>query len=509
MRNLANRVVLVVSCLGFSVAHAGTVPKALVLDLQRQDVQTLGKGLEDVFGRSPVQGRFDEEVRSDYWWGSVRIQGIAYSFNLSDIHVSPEAGRVRVDLAVTNLVTNIERISFNDSGSKFCRDVPMDTEGAAVPVGTDLTPWVDEAKGFHVAAANTGVGLNSDNFAVGRPAECHAIWGFNWLLRRVIPWTSGLVRDRVKEGIEQAIAREVDKLSAEYAKYLDVRVTLPFDAAPIPAFYATLGIWPDAVELTPGHLKFYIGADVEFDPDPRFEAEEEKAVTVSKLLGLGEQLPSYVGVARSLLEHVLKEANDKGLLTFDIGKADAGEAGELLTAGVVALMVPDATNRFDPEAPVELNFGGAASVDVSVDPDGGPGGIPIIDFCLQGLSLGFSVEGKPYYTMNVDARLSVALGFDQRTRRMKLIFQHLGVTYRSGAFAADLSPAPTDLTFNVDFLDFFVKQLNDRMAADGKDVLEMMLPRFGLGSRQVDFLGVGVREDFITLDATIRPGFTR
>ena len=147
-------------------AVAAPVPKALVLSLERQDLESLGKGLEDIFARTPVKGRYNQTLQNDYWWGSVRVEGISYQFNLANIRLTPEAGRLRVDLDVTGLVTNIDKISFNESGSRYCRDIALSTLGANIPVGTDLIPWIDEEHAFHVAAANTDVALTARNFAV-------------------------------------------------------------------------------------------------------------------------------------------------------------------------------------------------------------------------------------------------------------------------------------------------------------------------------------------------------
>ena len=150
------------------------------------------------------------------------------------------------------------------------------------------------------------------------------------------------------------------------------------------------------------------------------------------------RLPSYFGIARPFIENVVGEANAKGLFSFKVDRGIAPDASDLLSAGVVALMIPDAATRFLPEAPVALEFGGAADVKTSMEMPGGPGGIPIIDFRLSGLKLGLAVAEAPYYDLSLDVCLSLGIGYEPTAKEFQLLFSSMSANVVKGAFAADL-----------------------------------------------------------------------
>ncbi len=481
---------------------SSSVPKALLLNLERSDLGAFAEGLSDVFADRPIAGRFDERIEQSYWFGTVGVEGIGYSFGISDIQTTPQNGYVRAAVSVDNLEANIDILTFNDARTMYCENIPVTANGVSIPVATNARPWIDADHNFHLVVDGSEVILGSDNFAIGEPAACHTIWGFNWLVRRIIPWTSGLLRSRVAASVESAIGKVADELTEQYGALLQVGVTLPVSKPPVPPFYATVRLWPDSVVITPERFRFQVGAEVTFDPDLRL-AEETESRSLVDLLPAG-QLPSFLGLARDFIEHVVAEANAKGLLSFRIDRSVAPESADLLSAGVVSLMIPDAQTRFAPEAPVALAFNGATAVHTAVEPCGGPGGIPIIDFQLTGLKVGVSIDDAPYYDMSLDVHVRVAAGYSSERRRLELAFVALDAKLVTGAFASGLTPAPIDQSFSQEFLTFFVKQLNDKVKAEHSSIFSLDLPNLALGSKTVNFVGSSFRDDYLTLDAVIR-----
>lgn len=479
-------------------ARAAAVPDAMVLRLEAADLSAMAEGLRERFFDGPIEGRTDERFEQDYWLSAFGVEGLSYRFEIERIHLTPRQGRLHAEIQLQNLEINVERVFFNSSGSLFCRNMPLSSAGATIPVSADLEPRATD-RTLAVDASNVRVGLWRGNYQPGEPAECRTFWGFNWLLRRVMPLAAQLLRPALELKIERRLEAAARDAASALGDVLTAEITLPFDRDPVPSFNATVGLWPSSVSITPAHVQLAFGADVEISRSPPPKARPADDARLARLTHL---LPSYLGVSRRLLEATLREANAQGLFHARIGGASMPEPSDLLVAASLAPFLPDAATRFRREDRVALAMSGARNISVVVLPCG-PGGIPIIDVVVDDLAVGIEVESRPYYDMRLGMRLSFAAGV--RTSDQKLVFgiEHVTTEFRSGAFAPGLAPAPADARFLAEPFDDFMGRIDERLSAGAGRILEVTMPEVAFGSRRLAFIGSSAREDYVTLDARV------
>lgn len=472
---------------------------ALIVSLEHGDLGRFAQGLVEGPLKAPMTGRYEERISQEYWFATVGVQGIAYSFRIADLRLVPRDGHLHADVQISDLNVNVEWLTFNESGSRFCQNVPIWSGQSHIPAWGDVHVG---ASGRRVAVETSGVGigLGGDNFVFGEPAYCDTIWGFNWLVRYLVPWIGGLARDRIAEGVAEAAAKAAREVGQDLDQMLSINITWPFDIEPAPAFYATVGIWPHKIETTPDRFKVVMGADLDLDPD----TAERPALPQAKPRRFASLFDtSFLGLGRPLLAMVLQEANEKGLFNLTLSQTSAPKAQDLLKAHTLAPILPDAATRFAPDTPISLELANAARTAVSLEPMG-PGGFPIIDMLIEGLPLRIDAAGAPYYHATLDLNLRFAFGYDAPNRRLVLSFQSFDARYAGGRFADGLSPAPTDTRTDLTAFTALVRQIEGRLVGGAGSMFSLEVPDLALGERTLRLWGSSVREDYVTLDAIIQ-----
>jgi len=475
---------------------------SMILDLGHDDMLELGQGIEDLLGQAPITGRYDQHISEPLSFATVGIDGVSYSFDLEGLSLDPDQGRIHAQVQVKDLNVTIERLSFNDSGSMYCTNVPITSSTNFIPVTFDVVPSVTDRR-TALAVEQIQIALASDNFQVGQPAECHTVWGFNWLVRRILPLTARIVRSRIADGVEQAISTLVDQLSERNAEVLQISFTWPFKIDPVPAFYATIHVWPSDVEVTPEHFRFGLGADVSFDPDPVVQTpHEEENLSLYRRL-FSDAQPSYLGVARSFLEQLVGAANQQGLFDLTLDRKSLPQGADLMDAAHLSQVLPDAATRFAPDTPVAWTFSKAQTITVATA-DSGEDGVPTLEVHLGGLGLQLMVGGKPYYEMTTDAVLRFGFGFNHERGELGLTFESFASQVKDSHFAPELTPQPADTRFDNERFTELVQVMSSRLRGDDGRLLTLALPNIHVGRRTLELLGSSVRDDFVTLDARVQ-----
>lgn len=477
--------------------------EAFLLRLQAHDLRALIKGLEQGFRRNPIQGRYDEPIFSEHPLGTLGVHGLHYSFRIAALDVLPAGGYLAATLRLEDVQVMVDRVTFDEEQTRWCTKLPLSSAGGAIPAYADATVVVDDRL-VDLNVTRQGVGLDASNFRIGRPDHCEAVWGFNWLIRRVTPWLAGVIRDRIKESIAEAVVDVARRAVQSLNDMLQITITLPFSAKPAPDFYATVSVWPAAFEVDHDRVSFGMGADVVVDPDflPRATAVRQLP-SESWRQALGSALmPTYAAVRRAFLSSVLGEANRKGLLRFRVDPRRVPAAAVYLTTATIAGIIPDAAVRFAPDAAFALVAGGAATTGIRLEPQG-PGGLPILVFELRGLRVDIEAAGRPYYELMVDLDVALQAGYDAATRQLTLGTTSVTAVARRHAFAAGLEPAPADANFDEEQFAQVIQRLSAIFEQESGRLIGIGVPDVVVGDRRLEFLGSELREDAVTVDGRI------
>jgi hypothetical protein len=474
-----------------------TAQRALVLNLATTDLDALADGIRAGFFSDAISGRFDEPISSDHWFGTVSVRGIRYSFRLNDIAIVPQSGRLAVAVSLSQVRIVIDRIDFNESGSRHCVGMPLSSGGYAIGGSASVAPFVHERE-LVLLVPERHVELNDDNFNAEQPAACDVAWGFNWIISRAMPWVVERARGVIADAIAERVALSLQEFGKGLNDYLAVGITWPFDLPPAPPFYATASLWPTALTVDPDGAQFVLGADVTFDPDHRGWRDDNEA-EAWWLTRPRAHVPSYLGIGKDLFQAILSAANAGGLFTAYIDQTVWPVAADVLTAGGIAPLLPDLATRFEADEPVLITMSGAVSTATTLRQEGQNADM---DFKLNGLRVALSVRGEPYYSFAVDTTIRLSNAYDPSNRNLSLTWSGLELVHKGGAFAPNLTPPVSDTRFVAAALPAWTKSLYTRLQ-DAGDGPGLTIPEIGLGGYVLTPEGVSVRGDVIALDARL------
>jgi hypothetical protein len=472
------------------------VTDALMVNLQENDLDSITAGIAGMLAGETFTGRSDELIQQDAWLTTIGVQGIAYSFRIAGVEVTPENGYLAAAVRLADVQINVENIYLDSSNSWGCRNLPISSAGHEVPATSNVSVWAAD-RTLQISASTSHVGLDGDNFQVGSPAECDGALGVGWLLRQVLPWVVGLARDRIAEGAAAAAEGLARKTGESLNNYLNFAVTLPVSVPPAQGFNATVALWPERIEITPSRFRLLGGAHVELDPDPRLADEKSLPKALAKL---PEALPSWIGLGRPLFAAIAAEASSKGLLDLQVDAEKIPWAERHLTVATLATILPDAADRFPADAPVSITIDGAAGSNVGLVPCG-PGGIPIIESVLSDVTMTISVADEVYYRVGGDLVVALGAGYRQDERELALAFDSLTFKVKSHGFAPGVSPADDD--FNEAALTAAVADWNADLLARYATLVGVALPNVPIGGKSLTFVGSRVEDDFLTIDALV------
>lgn len=483
--------------------------ESLLLRVRHTDLRSLMQGWIKKLISQPIRGHYKSPIYTDHRFGQLGVHGVAYEFQIASIDVAPAKGSLKFYFELKNLNIKLDRITFDKKERRWCSDLPITSGKGIIPLSADATLVVQDYA-IDLDVSNQHIGLTRDNFFIGKPSRCHALPGFNWLLRRLTPWFAKIVRDRIKENISISVVDGARRTVQSLNDFLQINITLPFAADPVPAFYATVRVWPANFVVESDVIRFGMGADIYFDPDfwrirPDASLHARKLAPLARPAlddKLADGSPTYAGIKRSLLAAILNEANTKGLFRFRTDAQAWPQIAEFLSIPALAQILPDAQRRFSAQTAVSLVAHGAKSTDVRIDPLG-PGGLPILLLKLKDFQLSVQAAGQAYYELLLDLDVALEAGYNRE--RHELVFGLSGINAHISQhqFADELSPPILDTRFLRTGFEQLMTRINSKIAENSTRIMGIHLPDLVLGDRRLEFLGSQLREDSVTLDGHV------
>lgn len=485
-------------------------PEALLLRLQRDDLRSLMQGIINKLTSKPIRGYSNQSILTDHRFGQIGVHGIAYEFKLKNVNVSLHRGFLRFTVELNDARLQFDRITLNKNQTRWCSNLPIYSGEASIPVTADVSLLIQDYA-VDLKVSNQQIGLTKENFRIGKPSHCHALPGFNWLVRHLTPWFTKIARERIKESISTTVIENARRTIQSLNDFLQVNITLPFAAHPVPAFYATVRVWPAEFVIEPDVIRFGMGADVFFDPDFRSGASKLSLVNRDRAAVSPQNAPAsitnsnsptYAGIKRSLLAAILNEANKKGLFRFDTDATSWPQLEEFLSVDTIGNILPDANTRFAAATSFSLVAQGASTTEVQIEPLG-PGGLPILMLKLRDFRLSVLAEGQPYYELVLDLDLGLKAGYDRDNHKLVFGLKGIHASVLSHNFSTTLMPPARDARFDDEAFAEFIDRINSRIAKSPTSMMAIELPELTIGDRRLEFLGSHLREDAVTLDGHI------
>jgi hypothetical protein len=318
LAGIVSRVAVISVALVMVSSRAGlaeTATKGLVVQFSRQDLTTVERAIQNSLGEAPVVGRSDTPMQTPYTFGTITVRGISYGFQPELDHISLLSDAFSFDLSIRQLQGQIDRVEFNDSGSMYCEKIPV-RSGAkggrgTIPVHVVAHPRTLPDGSVVLDIPVSEIGLDERNFIVGEPESCDVIFGFNWLLKWMLPNLIKSYKQDISHGLAKTLASTLKDGVLKFSPLLTLRVTLPFDPGDIPAFYATVGISPSGFSVTPDRLQSFFATDITIDPDP---------VTPFSDDALWPDNLSLIGLNWSFLNAMFHAASEKNIIRATINQ---------------------------------------------------------------------------------------------------------------------------------------------------------------------------------------------
>ena len=285
----------------------------LTVQFSGNDLATIRNGIEESLQSGPVSGISSEPMQSPYAFGTITARDISYEFQPSLGHLTLLHTAFGFDLTIHNFRGVVGRVDFNDSGSMYCKSIPVHSgsrgDQSIIPVHVIAVPQVQPDGTLSLALPVSDVGLTNDNFIVEEPAECNVVYGLNWLVKWVVPSLISNYKKEVAKGLSKALANALKDRSGEMTPLLGLNITLPFEPLDIPAFYATVAVRPQQFSITPDRFQSIFATSVTIDPD--------RIVPLSSNADWPSDL-SLLGFSWDLLGGILREAQSKNILKATI-----------------------------------------------------------------------------------------------------------------------------------------------------------------------------------------------
>jgi hypothetical protein len=403
---------------------------------------------------------------------------------------------LQTKILLDQLHVNIGRMTFNQSGSMFCRDMPISSKTATIPVSGTLHPAIAQ-RNLDVQLLDQDINLTSGNFYVYQPAQCKIAWGFNWLIERILPYVVRAVRERIEIALETQVGDTINAMTSDITGLLQANLTWPFHFAPAKPFYATLHMWPATVKVTPQGMDFAMGSEINLDPDK--SATQNLDFEMQGLSGL--RLPSWIGLHGQFFDALLTESRANELFHFDVEAEDLRSGHTRLNVAHVARILPDAATRFLPRSPVRISLAGMRGHKVTVTQQAN--GEVLLTLSLLQAQTNIQVRGKDYFSATSNITLPLSMKHDPSMGIMGFTIGEIEVETLEGAFDQDLRPKPFLRHFDKELFSKDLQLIGGELFGMGR-TFQFELPDIPLGTRTLEWQGTGVRDNFMTLEAMVR-----
>lgn len=287
---------------------------AFGLTIAASDTEPLRLALDGGFSSQDGIGEVEGPIESPWSLGVVRFRNIGYKFETNISQLELTDGGIAVTAKLRHFSGTVKRVEFNQSGTSYCKDLPVSSDNNDVNIKVVLNPRINSNGDLHLQVKSSEISLNETNFNVGRPSSCNVLSGFNWLVRWLLPQISESYRDVIATKVGALVAKGLEETGLAYSPYFFFNVTLPVERDPFRPFFARIGVTPQDITIDRSHFSTWFSSDIEIDPDQQTDLLQ---------LDSGKNWPeskSHLAFSWDFLNSVLKEANFKGVIAGELKK---------------------------------------------------------------------------------------------------------------------------------------------------------------------------------------------
>ena len=286
-------------------AQCEEINESFTVQFSGSDLLTIEKGIQEALEKEPVTGESSEPLKSPSGFGTITARGIQYSFSPLLHNTQLLDSALKFDLSIRNFRGRIAKLELNESGSRSCTNLEIHSPSNEIPVTVIVHPKVNSAGLLELQVSQANFELNERNFKVNYPGRCDVMFGLNWLVKWTLPWLIESYKETIEEALSSALAKGLRERTAELSPLLSLNITLPFQEASIPAFYATVGVRPFNVDVNKQRIRSAFSTSIKIDPD------------IISPFGESGSWPndfSFLGMSWEFLNGLFREAQTKGII---------------------------------------------------------------------------------------------------------------------------------------------------------------------------------------------------
>jgi hypothetical protein len=286
----------------------------LTIQFSKNDLASVQQGIEESLQQTPVSGVSTTPMQSPYAFGTITASDVSYQFQPSLQRLELLDSAFDLNLQIKDFRGVVGRVALNESGTMYCEQIPVhtgtDSPHNTIAVNVTASPVVASDGSLSMVIPRSEIALNDHNFMIEEPARCDVIYGLNWLIKWVVPSLIQSYKTEVAAGLSRSLADAIKNQAGSLTPLLALNVTLPFDPVTTPAFYATVGVKPQAFSITADRLQSQFATSITIDPDRMRRSWMERPDWPSNM--------SLVGLSWDLFDGLLREAQAKGVIKANI-----------------------------------------------------------------------------------------------------------------------------------------------------------------------------------------------
>lgn len=478
-------------------AQSSVVADGVRIHLEQSDLQSLAKGIGEELATAPVTGELPGPVTGSLGFAEVSADGIQYSLAVvaAKAEFNGSTG-IASHILAENLVIDIDRLTFNESGTFFCDNLRISSGPDQIPISMDLRPAVDD-KVLKLNPDNIHIAISSGNFQSNKPRYCETPWGLGWLLEKIAPWVADSLRPDIAAAIAERITNLVNEQTNKINQTLTGRIDLPFVGVAGPAIITRVELSPNHIVISADAVELVMAAAISMNEAPASQNTEINAAQSPA------QVPdlSWVGVSEELLTAIMEQANAHHLLSPTFSRSTMPSMSNVLSAKALMSLIPDAASRFNGTEDVEIKMGQARGVKTIFKPNG-PGGIPIIDVILQKLPVEVVVDGETYFATENKVRFRFAASIDEASQRLELSLVSGDCDVSDFAFNEMLVPKPVNRKFDSTAFVSYLEKFTKKPQQNNSSAL-LPLPGIHFGTYKFSWSGSQIKDRYLVVSATL------
>lgn len=469
-----------------------SVQNALAVGLTRDDFPALSHGVQTGYLAKPFRG----DIRGSSM-GEFRFDALQYEFSLSDLQLTPRHGGVRVTLNLRNASIHFNTLFIRQNIQ--CHGLRATSFGNAIPVTLELSPRLtgDHRLSFEVREVN--VDVNSRNFRFQSLQGCSGLGLLNGIVERIVLQTANTMQAKVRKTVTAQVVQQAALVNAMVDTLFEMDLRLPGLSGPAASLLAGLKIFPSLVDIDGDHVYLVLGTS--FTSTGQLSSTR-RGLRLSELRAfrpIGNE--SFVALSADLVNLALQHANERGFFKFTLNAKTVPSAKPFLNVAAIHTLIPDSIERFDPEAPLEMQSLGVE--DFSIVPRQATSNRIELKTRFEDFKLRAIVNGQRYYDLRLNGEIPVNLRLNRKNQHLELALPNIGeMQLIEGAFVTGLQPPPLpDSGASEITLDDYLVALNSLFTGNDEPttLVDLRLPFLNFGYAQVLYRDLLVDKPFIAM----------